>query len=73
MGLRIVHINDIHARIDPADSSFNPVAPAKYPSAYGGLARLGGYVAAARSQAAAAGQDILVLHAGEGSAACLPA
>lgn len=50
--------------IEPADSSFNLVDPSKYNTSFGGLARIAAYVAAARSQAAAAGQDILVLHAG---------
>lgn len=65
MPLRILHINDPHARIEPADSNFNLAAPASYSSSYGGVARIAGYVAAARAQAAAAGQDILVLHGGD--------
>jgi hypothetical protein len=63
--LRILHVNDVHARIEPADSNFNLATPATYASAYGGLARIGGYAAAARAEAAAAGQDVLVLHAGD--------
>lgn len=51
--------------IEPADSSFNLVDPSKYNSSFGGLARLASYVAAARAEAAAAGQDIMVLHAGK--------
>lgn len=50
--------------IEPADSSFNLVDPSKYNTSFGGLARVAAYVAAARVEAAAAGQDILVLHAG---------
>ena len=65
LGLRIVHINDPHARIDPADSNFNLVSPANYYKAYGGLARMATYIAQARADAAAAGQDILVLHGGD--------
>lgn len=63
--LRILHVNDMHARIEPADSNFNLATPATYGIAYGGLARLATHVAAARSQAASAGQDVLVLHAGD--------
>ena len=51
-------------RIEPADSSFNLLAPEKYATGFGGMARIAAYAGKARSEAAAAGQDILVLHAG---------
>ncbi|PSC67806.1 multifunctional 2, 3 -cyclic-nucleotide 2 -phosphodiesterase 5 -nucleotidase 3 -nucleotidase [Micractinium conductrix] len=63
--LRILHVNDMHARVEPTDSSYNPVDPSKYASSYGGLARLAGFVKAARGEAVAAAADILVLHAGD--------
>ena len=52
-------------RVEPTDSSYNPVDPSKYASSYGGLARLAGFVKAARGEAVAAAADILVLHAGD--------
>ena len=52
-------------RIEPADANFNLASPDKYNGSYGGLPRMADYIARARTEAAAAQQDILVLHAGE--------
>ena len=54
----------IARRIEPADTNFNLANPDKYNGSYGGLPRMAGYIARARTEAAAAQQDILVLHAG---------
>ena len=54
----------IARRIEPSDANFNLANPDKYNGSYGGLPRLAGYIARARTEAAAAQQDILVLHAG---------
>lgn len=51
-------------RIEPSDANFNLASPDKYNGSYGGLPRMAGYIARARTEAAAAQQDILVLHAG---------
>jgi 2',3'-cyclic-nucleotide 2'-phosphodiesterase (5'-nucleotidase family) len=60
--LRILHVNDNHARFEPATTTFGPCTnPAL---CFGGFPRMAAAVKAARAAATAAGQDILVLHAG---------
>ena len=54
----------IARRIEPADANFNLASPDKNNGSYGGLPRMAGYIARARTEAAAAQHDILVLHAG---------
>lgn len=62
---RVCHVMAWAAcRIEPADANFNLASPDKYNGSYGGLPRMAGYIARARIEAAAAQQDILVLHAG---------
>lgn len=64
---QVLHVNDIHARYDPADTNFGPTCDleAGSPTCFGGLARLATVLADAKKAAAAAGMDTLVLHAGD--------
>lgn len=66
--LQILHCNDIHAVLDPADASFGTncgnVARGA-PACFGGAARLATALNEARAEGAAVGMDSLVLHAGD--------
>ncbi|PSC75913.1 5 -nucleotidase isoform B [Micractinium conductrix] len=64
--LDILHLNDNHARFDPADANFGTQCSGGAADAcFGGMARLATALDDARAAAAARGADTLVLHAGD--------
>lgn len=64
--LSIVHLNDNHARFEPADVSFGTQCAGNTSAAcFGGFARLSTAISKAKAAAAQSGMDTLVLHAGD--------
>lgn len=64
--LSIIHLNDNHARFEPADVSFGTQCAGNMSAAcFGGFARLSTAISEAKAAAARAGMDTLVLHAGD--------
>ncbi|KAL4445897.1 hypothetical protein ABPG77_009096 [Micractinium sp. CCAP 211/92] len=64
--LSIIHLNDNHARFEPADASFGTQCDGNASAAcFGGFARLSTAISQAKAAAARDGMDTLVLHAGD--------
>lgn len=66
--ITILHLNDNHARFEPQTASLGPCPDPAV--CFGGFARIATLVAEQRQAAAAAGRDVLLLHAGTCSLAC---
>ena len=66
--LRVIHMNDNHARFDPQDASFNVCKDVK--QCFGGFARI--QTASTQLRAEVSGEDVLFVHAGDQMAGMYP-
>ncbi|KAL4425700.1 hypothetical protein ABPG75_009716 [Micractinium tetrahymenae] len=66
VSLKVIHLNDNHARFEPADVNFGTQCDGAASAAcFGGFARLSTAISEAKAAAARDGMDTLVLHAGD--------
>ncbi|WP_126978355.1 bifunctional metallophosphatase/5'-nucleotidase [Frigidibacter oleivorans] len=65
--LHILHINDLHSRIEPVSSSDSTCAPDKDAAGecFGGIGRVAAKIDELRDQLTAAGENVIVLDAGD--------